>query len=225
MVSVSGINKVKVTENLTKVIEEMGGKGPNLPMEVPVLPVLPGLPVLKDGPEQVELLPSKKVDISVVEDEEESLTSGSGEEEESDDNLEFDGEEKCNKLESEVVVQDVTRSGELSSIFGKDANELKARLDTGGFEGLDLSSFLPLNNSMPLKKKKGRQKGKNIENKKQKLDPGNSSGFSTISEMELDGEGGSLGAVGGVVPTQVTGGSDHEDDQKVSQSNPSPNNG
>ena len=43
--------------------------------------------------------------------------------------------------------------------------------------------------------------------------------------MELDGEGGSLGVVGWVVPTQVTGGSDHEDDQKVSQSNPSPNNG
>ena len=43
--------------------------------------------------------------------------------------------------------------------------------------------------------------------------------------MELDGEGGSLGAVGGVSPNQVKGGSDHEDDQKVSQANPSPSNG
>ena len=64
-----------------------------------------------------------------------------------------------------------------------------------------------------------------MKKKRKKIDPGNSSGFSTISEMELDGEGGSLGAVGGDVPTQVKGGSDHEDDQKVSQSNPSPNNG
>ena len=43
--------------------------------------------------------------------------------------------------------------------------------------------------------------------------------------MELDRESGSLGAVVGVSPNQVKGGSDHEDDQKVSQSNPGPNNG
>ena len=138
MVSVSGINEVKVTEDLSKVIEEMGGKGPNLLMEVPVLPLLMGLPVLKEGPEQEELLPSKEVNISVVEDEEENMTSGSGEEEEGD----------------EYVVQDVTMSGELSSLFGKDANELQDRLDNGGIEGLDSSSFSPMNNSTPLKKEK-----------------------------------------------------------------------
>ena len=41
--------------------------------------------------------------------------------------------------------------------------------------------------------------------------------------MELEGEGASLGAVGGISPNQVKEGSDHEDE--VSQANPSPSNG
>ena len=79
--------------------------------------------------------------------------------------------------------------------------------------GLDSSSFHPLDNSTPIKKKKKRHKDRDADNKKQRLEIDNSLFDSSIPEVAGDS-----GATG----EHLEGGkSDQGADQKVSHSDSS----